>query len=187
MINEYLLNPPEPRKLPPPLKTHLVHFVSLLQSYFLYAQEEIIVGYFLKFCGNPIFNLVCAKDRNGKQVFSLNAKNLDGRYCLLQKTKKCHINSRNLYSHLLWHRVSLSEDGEIPNFLTSLPKNSFSAKYEEEKLKLVPTPLWIHNSLYCTFGKHISTTGMYTVNFFYRFSHPQPGCHWLNSPWTGII
>jgi hypothetical protein len=40
-------------------------------------------------------------------------------------------------------------------------KNSFSAKMKKKKKrKLVPTALCIHNSLYCTFGEHISTTRM---------------------------
>ncbi len=28
---------------------------------------------------------------------------------------------------------------------------------------------------------------VYTVKKFKRFSRPQPGCHWLNSPWAGIF
>ncbi len=27
----------------------------------------------------------------------------------------------------------------------------------------------------------------YTVKKLKRFSRPQPGCHWLNSPWAGIF
>ncbi len=40
--------------------------------------------------------------------------------------------------------------------------------------------LWI--SISCLFNK----SSKYTVKNGLPFSRPQPGCHWLNSPWAGI-
>jgi hypothetical protein len=35
--------------------------------------------------------------------------------------------------------------------------------------------------------KSTSIPSIHTVKKFKRFSRPQPGCHWLNSPWAGIF
>ncbi len=41
--------------------------------------------------------------------------------------------------------------------------------------------------LQCVTGRAYWRESGYTVKKFKRFFRPQPGCHWLNSPWAGIF